>query len=232
MYFDPTYILMIPAIIFSFYAQFKVKSAYSKYSRLPDRSGLTGAEVARRILDANGLYDVKIAQVAGELTDHYDPSTRQVRLSEGVYDKRSIAAISVAAHETGHAIQHAQNYAPLSIRSTIVPIVNLASKLSWPLIIIGLIIMQAGSASGGTFIFDLGIIFFLAVILFHTVTLPVEFNASSRALAQIEALGIVTDRDEMKGARSMLSAAAMTYVAALAVALANLLRILALRRRR
>lgn len=224
-FYDYTMIILLPAIIFAFYAQHKVNSAYSRYAAVRNRKGITGAQAARMILDANGLSNVPIEITKGKLSDHYDPSKKVMRLSQEVYNTPSIAAVSIAAHEAGHAIQHKEAYAPLKFRNTIVPIVNFASNLAWPLLIIGLII---GSTTG-TLLFNLGVIFFLGVVVFHAVTLPVEFDASNRAVAQISALGIVLP-EETAGSKKVLSAAAMTYVAALAMAVANLLRILALRR--
>ena len=190
--------------------------------------GLTGAQAARRMLDASGLQDVAIEQIRGSLTDHYDPRDRVLRLSQTVYGVNSVAAVSVACHEAGHAIQHAEEYTPLLMRNNIVPIVNFASQLSWPLIVVG-IILGASSGIGDT-LFMVGVIAFLAVILFHAITLPVEFNASSRAMSHMESLGLIMD-DEQRGARKVLNAAAMTYVASLAMAIMNLIRILALRNR-
>ncbi len=224
-YFDPTYIILIPAVIFAFYAQMKVSSAYSRYSRVRNRQGITGAQAARMILDANGLSDVRIETVRGRLSDHYDPRKRVMRLSQDVYNNPSIAAVSIAAHESGHAVQHGESYAPLKIRNAIVPVVNIASYMSWPLLIIGLF-MGPGT---GTLIFDIGVLFFLGVVVFHAITLPVELNASKRAVAQLSSLGIVYD-EETVGAKKVLSAAALTYVAALATAILNLVRILMLRR--
>ena len=190
--------------------------------------GLTGAQAARRMLDASGLQDVAIEQIRGSLTDHYDPRDRVLRLSQTVYGVNSVAAVSVACHEAGHAIQHAEEYTPLLMRNNIVPIVNFASQLSWPLIVVG-IILGASSGIGDT-LFMVGVIAFLAVILFHVIALPVEFNASSRAMSHMESLGLIMD-DEQRGARKVLNAAAMTYVASLAMAIMNLIRILALRNR-
>ena len=224
-YFDPTYIVLVPAIIFAFYAQMKVSSAYSRYSRVRNRRGITGAQAARMILDANGLGDVRIEVTRGRLSDHYDPRGRVMRLSQEVYNNPSIAAVSIAAHESGHAVQHGESYAPLKIRNAIVPVVNIASFMSWPLLIIGLF-MGPGT---GTLVFDIGVIFFLGVVVFHAITLPVELNASKRAIAQLSSLGIVYP-EETAGARKVLSAAALTYVAALATAVLNLVRILMLRR--
>lgn len=230
LYYDPTYILLIPAIIFTLFAQAKVKSAYRKYSGVPNMRGITGMQAARRILDANGLQNVRIEMTPGMLSDHYDPRDRVMRLSADVYNDTSIAAVSIAAHESGHAIQHATGYGLLKFRNTIVPVVNIASKLSWPLLIIGLIIASAGSLSTGYLIFDIGVLFFAGVVMFHLVTLPVELNASRRAIIQMQELGIV-GMDEVRGSKKVLSAAAMTYVAALATAVLNLIRLLILRER-
>ncbi|MGN0703481.1 MAG: zinc metallopeptidase [Lentihominibacter sp.] len=234
MYFgmyDPTIIVLIPAIIFALYAQAKVNRAYRKYSKVPNSTGMTGRQAARRILDANGLQHVPVEMVAGKLTDHYDPSRDVMRLSAEVYNGTTIAAVSIAAHESGHAIQDGTSYAFLKFRNAIIPVVNLASTASWPLIFIGLIIIWSGrNFEMGDLIFDIGVIFFLAVVLFHLVTLPVEFNASRRAVAQLTDLGIISSY-ERKSARKVLSAAAMTYVAALATAVANLVRILMIRGR-
>lgn len=220
-------IILIPAIIFTMYAQSKVNSNFRRYSNIRNARNMTGAEAARRMLDANGLTNVQIEQIRGSLTDHYDPRKRVLRLSQSVYGVNSIAAVSVACHEAGHAVQHAESYKPLKIRNTIVPLVNFASGLTWPLVILGIILLANGSYMGDL-LFNIGVITMLAVILFHTVTLPVEFNASSRALRQMDDLGIITE-EENKGASKVLRAAAMTYVAALATAIANLLRILAMR---
>lgn len=229
-YYDPTYILLIPAIILTLFAQARVKNAYRKYSGIMNYRGITGMQAARRILDANGLQHVNIEMVSGTLTDHYDPRGCVMRLSADVYSGNSIAAVSIAAHECGHAVQHAKGYGLLKFRNTIVPVVNLASKLSWPLLIIGLIIASAGSVSTGYLIFDIGVLFFAGVVLFHLVTLPVELNASKRAIVQMQQLGIV-GMDEVRGSKKVLSAAALTYVAALATAVMNLIRILILRER-
>lgn len=222
-------LLFFVAVIFTMYAQSKVNSAFRRYSKVRNERGFTGAEAARRVLDANGLNDVAIEQVRGSLTDHYDPRKRVLRLSESVYGVQSIAAVSVACHEAGHAIQHAENYSPLSIRNSIFPVVNFASRFCWILIIMGLI-FSATNNYLGNMIFNIGVIFFVAVIAFHAITLPVEFNASSRAINQMEMQGVIVS-EEKSGAKKVLSAAAMTYVASLAVAIANLLRILAMRGR-
>lgn len=229
-YYDPTMILLIPAMIFALYAQSKVKSSYRRFADVRNKRGMTGAQAARTILDNNGLRDVKIEMVSGTLSDHYDPRNRVMRLSPRVFNEPSVASVSIAAHESGHAIQHANGYAPLKIRNTIVPVVNLGSMLSWPLMIIGIVIAGSGNYTRGYFIMDIGILFFTAVVVFHAITLPVEFNASSRALKQMESLGIVY-ADESAGAKKVLSAAAMTYVAALATAVVNLLRLLIIRGR-
>ncbi|MCF0141401.1 MAG: zinc metallopeptidase [Mogibacterium sp.] len=229
-YYDPTYILLIPALILTFWAQAKVKGAYNKYSRERNSTGLTGADAARKMLEANGLRHVPINILKGDaLTNYYNPKDQTLNLSQQVYSQPSIAAISIACHEVGHACQDAENYSMLALRNTIVPIVNFTSYISWPLIIIG--IMFTGSNNYGRLIFDIGILCFVVVILFHLVTLPVEFNASNRALAGMEELGIV-NQDDYKGSKKVLSAAAMTYVAALAVAVANLLRIFIISRNR
>lgn len=220
-------IILIPAIIFTMYAQSKVNSNFRRYSNIRNARNMTGAEAARRMLDANGLPNVQIEQIRGSLTDHYDPRKRVLRLSQSVYGVNSIAAVSVACHEAGHAVQHAESYKPLKVRNSIVPLVNFASSLTWPLVILGILLLANGSYMGDL-LFNIGVITMLAVILFHTVTLPVEFNASSRALRQMDDLGIITE-EENKGASKVLRAAAMTYVAALATAIANLLRILVLR---
>ncbi len=223
-------ILLIPAIIFTFYAQLKVKSAFKKFSDIRNDRGLTGAQAARMVLDANNLSNVQIERVSGSLTDHYDPRTRVLRLSDTVCNVPSVAAISVACHEAGHAIQHANGYAPLKIRNSMVPVVNFASSFSWIMVVIGIALLAYGGGIGDL-VFNIGVIMMVAVILFHTITLPVEFNASNRAIKQMINLSII-DEDEERGAKKVLHAAALTYVAALAVAIGNLIRVLALRGRR
>lgn len=220
-------IFLFAAIIFTMAAQAKVSSNFNKYSRIKNRRGISGAEAARAVLDANGLKNVAIEQVRGSLTDHYDPRHKVLRLSQTVYGADSVAAVSVACHEAGHAIQHAVSYAPLKIRNGIVPVVNLASRLSWLLIFVGIGLLYAGNYMGDM-LFNIGVIAFIAVIAFHAVTLPVEFDASRRAIEQMELNGII-EAGEDAGARKVLRAAAMTYVASLAMAVANLLRILAMR---
>jgi hypothetical protein len=204
------------------YAQMKIKSTFSKYLQVPSQTGLTGSQIARFILDKNGLYNVRVEPVAGSLTDHYDPRTEVVRLSQNVFGGSSIAAVSVAAHEVGHAIQHANSYFPLSLRSALAPVASFGSRLVWVFIFIGMIISP--------FFIDIGIALFLGVVLFQIVTLPVEFNASKRALEQLEA-GII-DEESARGSKKVLNAAALTYVAATIVALAELLRLLAIFNRR
>lgn len=225
--FDPTIIILIPAIIFTIYAQNKVKSAYAKYSRVPTRKGITGQQTARLILDNNNMGHVPIEVIPGQLTDNYDPTKDVMHLSNGICNGNSIASVAVAAHESGHAIQDGTNYGFLKFRIAMVPVVNLVSGASWPLLIIGLIMVGAGQAFGNV-IFDIGVLMFVVVVLFHTITLPVEFNASSRALKQLVALDIV-DESEVKGCKRVLSAAAMTYVAALATSILNLIRLLLIR---
>ena len=223
-YIDWTYIVLVmPALILAMAAQGKVSSTFNKYSIVQSHIGITGAEAARRIMEQNGIYDVSIERVSGNLTDHYDPSRKVLRLSDSVYSSSSIAAIGVAAHETGHAIQHARNYAPLSLRSLMVPLANIGSRLSMPLILIGLLFSFA-SSMGNTLI-TLGIIFFGLSVVFTIITLPVEFNASRRAIACLDESRILYS-DEIDGAKKVLSAAAMTYVASTVVALANLLRLI------
>ena len=231
MYFglnDPTIILLIPAILLTIYAQAKVKRAYGRYSQVPNRNGITGMQAARMILDNNGMQDVPIEIIPGELTDNYDPTKDVMHLSEGTANSSSVAAVSIAAHESGHAIQDERNYGFLKFRVAMVPVVNLVSGASWPLLIIGLIIIGMGNVTTGNTLFNIGVLMFVVVVLFHTVTLPVEVNASKRALIQLRDLGIIYD-DEMAGAKRVLSAAAMTYVAALATSIANLIRILVIR---
>lgn len=220
--FDPGFLIFfIPAMLLAMYAQFKVQSTFAKYLRVPNRKGYTGAEVARYILDANGLNDVRVEPIPGALTDHYDPSKRVLRLSEPVYYKSSIASVSVAAHESGHAVQHQHGYFPLVLRNAMVPVVNFSAQFTWILVILGLI-MGYGN------LIDLGIILFSAVVLFQIITLPVELNASRRALAMLNGSGII-DRDEVSPARAVLSAAALTYLAAAAVSIAQLFRLLLIR---
>ena len=225
--FDPTIIILIPAIIFTAIAQGKVKKAYTTYSRVPCRKGITGEQVARMILDNNNMGHVPIEIIAGQLTDNYDPTKDVMHLSQDIARGSSIASVSVAAHESGHAIQDGKNYGFLKFRVAMVPVVNLVSGASWPLLIIGLCLVAAGSM-WGNLLFDLGVIFFAVVVLFHTITLPVEFNASNRAIKQLIELNVI-DESEVIGCKKVLSAAAMTYVAALATSILNLVRILMIR---
>lgn len=220
-YFDPTYILVIIGVILSLVASAKVKSTFAKYSRVGSMSGMTGAEAARRILQSSGIYDVQIQRVSGDLTDHYDPRSKVLRLSDTVYGQTSVAAIGVAAHECGHAIQHNRSYIPLKIRGALVPVVNFGSTISWPLILIGLLF-----AKSQTLIY-LGIFLFAFAVLFQIVTLPVEFNASRRAIAQLGETGILFG-EELKSSKKVLNAAALTYVAAAAASILQLLRLLIL----
>lgn len=220
-YFDPTYILIIIAAIISLIAQWRVNSAFSKYSRVASMSGMTGAQAARMILQSNGINDVSVQRISGKLTDHYNPSTKVLNLSESVYGSTSVAAIGVAAHECGHAIQHARGYFPLSLRTALVPVANIGSQLSWVFIIVGAIL------SFNQTLITIGIIMFSVAVLFQLVTLPVEFNASARALEQLESNGILY-RDEVSQTRKVLSAAALTYVAAAATAILQLLRLIIL----
>ncbi|MBO5149225.1 zinc metallopeptidase [Anaerotignum sp.] len=223
---DPWFILLIVAMIFSMVAQTKVSSTFNKYSRVRNRAGFTGAQVATQMLQNAGIYDVSVQRVAGNLTDHYDPRTKTLRLSQGVYDSMSVAALGVAAHETGHAIQHDVGYAPLALRSFFVPLANFGSRLAFPLIVIGFIV-----AGGGSTLVTLGILFFSLSVAFTVITLPVEFNASHRAIDLLVADGFLTS-DEIGGAKKVLSAAAMTYVAAAFAAVVQLLRLIAIFGRR
>lgn len=216
---DITYIILVlPAVIFALIMQSRVNSVYKKYSVVNLSNSMSGAEVARRVLYAFGISNVRIERVSGNLTDHYDPKTNTIRLSDTVYDSRSVAAAGVAAHECGHAMQYASGYGPIKIRSAIIPICNIGSTLSTPLILIGFFLAWQP-------LVNIGILFFALATVFQLVTLPVEFNASRRAIAVLEDTGIVT-RDEKSSAKKVLGAAAMTYVAALAVSLVQLLRLI------
>jgi Zn-dependent membrane protease YugP len=218
--FDPYYIILIlPAIILSLIAQSAVKSTFSKFSQKP--SMVSGAEAAERVLRANGVYDVKIERVSGNLTDHYDPKANVIRLSDTVYSAHSIAAVGVAAHEAGHAVQYANFYLPIKLRSAIYPVCNLGSKLSIPLIFIGFVFSFEPLTT-------LGVLFYGVAVLFQLATLPVEFNASRRAITAIRDNNILLDDSEINGARKVLTAAAFTYIAAFAVSLAHFLRLLAI----
>lgn len=218
------FILVIPALIFSIYAQIKVNNTFNRYSRVANRRGLTGADVARYILDINGLRDVDVQHVRGQLTDHYDPSRKVVRLSSPVYSSTSVAALGVAAHETGHAIQHKTGYGPLALRTNLVPLAGIGSSMGPYLAIFGLIFNLP-------LLVNIGIILFTLAVAFYIITLPVEFNASKRAISILESSGMLTV-DEIEPAKKVLQAAAMTYVASATVAMANLLRLLFLANRR
>lgn len=219
--FDSYYlILVVPAILFSLYAQFSIKRSYRKYSGLYARRGMTGAQVSEMILQQNGIYDVSVQRVSGNLTDHYNPKSKVIALSEGVYNSTSVAAIGVAAHETGHAIQHEKRYLPGIIRSAIVPVTNIGSQLSIPIILLGAFLSQPT-------LINIGLALFSLMVVFQLVTLPVEFDASSRALRIIRQQGIL-EGEELTGARKVLTAAALTYIAAFLVTAANLLRMVLL----
>ena len=224
MLFDWTYVvLVLPCVFFAMWASSSVNSTFNKYSKQYSSRGITGAQAAERVLRANGVTGVRIERVAGNLTDHYDPKTNVIRLSDNVYASTSTAAIGVACHEAGHAVQYAQNYGPIKLRAAIIPVTNIGSKLAMPLILIGLLLSFLGMVS---FVFVyLGIACFGLSLVFQLVTLPVEYNASRRAMQTIESSEILT-AEEQKGAKKTLSAAALTYVAATAVSLAQLLRLL------
>ena len=222
-YIDPTYLILIPAILISAWAQFKVSSTFNKYSTVRSINGYTGAQVARILLNDAGLQEVEIQQVPGRLSDHYDPRAKVLRLSSDVYGSTSVASIGVAAHEVGHAIQDKESYSALVFRNAIVPLVNFSSSLSWILFFIGILLSYSTLVT-------IGIILFSVVVLFQLVTLPVEFNASSRALKLLEARGILYDK-EVDGARNVLSAAALTYVAATLMAVLQLVRLIAISNR-
>ena len=213
---DLTYLILIPAILFSLWAQARVKTTYARYSKA--FAGLTGQEAARMVLEMNGVTGVTIEQVAGELTDHFDPRTNVIRLSRGVYDVTSVAAVGVAAHEAGHAVQYAVGYGPIKLRAAIIPVTQIGSYLSWPLLLIGLLM-------GNETLAFAGVLLFAGVVLLQLVTLPVEFNASNRALEALDASGYLQE-EQLDGAGKVLRAAAMIYVAALAQALAQLFRLL------
>jgi len=219
-FWDPTMIIVIPAVLLALYAQLRVRSTYAQYSQVPISNGLSGAQVAQEILRRNGLSGVEIERTEGVLSDHYDPRTRTLSLSSDVHDGMSVASAGVAAHETGHAIQHARQYAPLALRSAMVPTVQFGSWLAWPLFIIGFLFHS------GTMV-QLGILVFTAFVAFTVVTLPVEFDASGRAMRALQEEGLVTS-DELRGVRSVLTAAALTYVAAAAMAILQLARMLLL----
>ena len=218
--FDWTILLVIPGLIVSIWAQFKVQSTYKQYSRFPTKRGMTGAMAARRILDANGLSHIRIEHIRGQLNDHFDPRAGVIRLSDAVHDSASAAAIGVAAHEAGHAVQHAKGYFPMKVRAAIIPATRFGSMLAMPLFFIGLIMVS-------DYLMLIGIVLYAAVALFQLVTLPVEFNASGRAMKILRSSGMLTE-DEGDAARQVLTAAALTYVAALLTSLLTLLRLIVL----
>ena len=226
-FFDPTMLLLLPALALTLWAQFRVKSTYQRFAQVPAANGMTGRDMARSIMTRNGLSDVGIEEVGGVLTDHYDPRAKKVRLSVNNYEGDSLASIAVAAHEVGHALQHQSGYAPLAIRSAIAPAAGFASTLAFPLFLIGMFFRSSMSL----FFMDLGILFFSGAVLFQFVTLPVEFNASQRALAQLTETGAIAPQ-EVAGAKKVLDAAALTYVAAAAMAALQLLRLVLLRNSR
>lgn len=212
-------IWLIPAMIFALWAQHNVKSTFQKYSKVQSFRGMTGYDAARLILDANGLHHVRIEAVAGDLTDHYDPKTNVIRLSETVHSARTAAAVGVAAHEAGHAVQYAESYLPIKLRAAIIPVTNIGSSLSWPLVLLGILLSWRPVAM-------LGVVLFSLSVVFQLLTLPVEFNASQRAVAALAGYGL--DSDSLAAAKNVLRAAAMTYVAALATSIANLLRLISI----
>jgi Zn-dependent membrane protease YugP len=228
MYFgDTTFLILLPALVFALIAQARVKSTYARYAKVAAASGLTAADVARSLLQSGGAGDVAVEKVAGQLTDHYDPRKRVLRLSEGVHDSRSLAALGIAAHEAGHALQHHDHYAPLMLRNGFFPVANIGSTLAIPLFFIGLLT----SRQGPSILMDIGILLFAGAVVFSLVTLPVEFNASRRAVALLGGRGFLSP-DEVGGARKVLSAAALTYVAATAMAVMQLVRLLLIRNSR
>ncbi|WP_461371419.1 zinc metallopeptidase [Candidatus Darwinibacter acetoxidans] len=224
MFYDPTFILVLPAMLLAMYAQFKVKSTFSRYLQERSQAGLTGAQVAREILNANGLHNVSVERIGGQLTDHYDPRSGTVRLSSHVYDGTSVAAVGVAAHEVGHAVQHARGYVPLGLRTSLFPVASIGSQMAFPLFMLGFLFSV-------DMLMLVGIWFFIAALGFQLITLPVEFNASKRALAALQSGGYLS-KAEVPKAKAVLSAAALTYVAAVAVAASQLIRLLFLRGQR
>ena len=223
-YFDPTYVLVIIAFLLTLFASMGVKSTFSKYNDVRSSRGITAASAARQILDANGLQNIRIEHVSGDLTDHYSPNENVIRLSDSTYNSTSVAAIGVAAHECGHAVQHATGYVPLKLRSSLVPVANFGSSIAWPLIILGFFF---NSSTTSSLFINLGILAFSLAVLFQIVTLPVEFDASHRALKILGNTGMLYE-DEVRDTRKVLTAAALTYVAGAASAILQLLRILLL----
>ncbi len=223
---DPTMLILIPAIIFTLYAQSKVKSNFEKYLKVRTTRGYSGAQIAKILLEQNGLRDIPIEVASGQLSDHYDPTKRILRLSTEVYQGSSIASVSVAAHEVGHAIQHANGYVPLHLRNMVFPVARFGSSAAWAFIMIGLFIPSLGG------LMDIGILLFATAVLFQLITLPVEFNASSRALELLDSNGFIYDDEEKTGAKNVLRAASLTYVAAMASGMAQLMRLILIRNRR
>lgn len=220
-FWDPTFFLLIPALILAFYAQARVRNAFKEQSKVRNAYGLTGYQAAAELLRMNGISDVDVEEVKGSMSDHYDPRSRKVRLSSDNYHNPSLASVSVAAHEVGHAIQHASGYVPLRLRHSILPVTSLGSWAAFPLFFIGFLFQTP-------FLMDIGILFFAGVVVFHVVTLPVEFDASNRAMKQLQSHGFLTGT-EVTGAKKVLNAAALTYVAATAMAALQLLRLLVVR---
>lgn len=225
-FLDPTFLLLIPGIIITFIAQMMVNNAYNKYSQIGTKNGLTGAQAASEIMQKHGLYDVRIKQIPGNLSDNYNPRSHEMNLSNPVMYGNSIASVGIAAHETGHAIQHQEGYWPIKIRNAIVPVCGFCSSASWPLFIIGLFISR--SSQIGFYLMDAGIILFSVALLFYLITLPVEFDASRRAVKAIREQNLL-EEEEITGVKKVLTAAALTYVASMLMALLNLVRLLALR---
>ena len=222
-YYDPTFLLLIPAVIFAFYAQFKIQSTYAKYSQINASAGISGAQLGSKLLNTGNLAEVEVESIPGNLTDHYDPKEKKLRLSQGVYDSHSVAALGIVAHEVGHAMQDAKNYMPLGLRNNLVPVANFGTTLSFPLFFLGLIFSTP-------LLMDLGIIVFTFAVAFQAITLPVEFNASKRALILLKD-GQYLNQEELRMTKQVLDAAALTYIAAAAMALLNLLRLIMLRNR-
>lgn len=220
-FYDWTYLLLVPALLLSLWAQFRVSSTFNRFSKVRASSGMTATQMAEQLLHAEGVYDVSVERTRGNLTDHYDPKNMVLRLSDSTANSTSVAALGVAAHEAGHVLQHRDGYAPLMLRTAAVPVVNIGSNLSWPLFLVGLIFSWEPLLYAGIALFALA-------VLFAIITLPVEFNASKRALAALEANGYLQPGEEMRGARKVLSAAAMTYVASAFMAIMQLLRLLAI----
>lgn len=220
-FYDWTYLLLIPALLLSLWAQFRVSSTFNRFSKVRASSGMTATQMAEQLLHAEGVYDVSVERTRGNLTDHYDPKNMVLRLSDSTANSTSVAALGVAAHEAGHVLQHRDGYAPLMLRTAAVPVVNIGSNLSWPLFLVGIIVSWEPLVYAGIALFALA-------VLFAIITLPVEFNASKRALAALEANGYLQPGEEMRGAKKVLSAAAMTYVASAFMAIMQLLRLLAI----